>query len=164
MTRVYLSLGSNIDREYNLAGGLNALACKLGHLTLSQVYESEAVGFDGAPFLNLVVTFETTRKVRDLVAFFHQVEADHGRVRGKKRCASRTLDIDILTYGDVVGEVDGVILPRNEILRYAFVLKPLCDLAGDEKHPVLHKTYCQLLTEADFSEQPLWPVDFHWPP
>lgn len=164
MSRVYLSLGSNIDREHNLASGLSALARELGPLTLSPVYESQAVGFDGPTFLNLVVAFDSDWPVGRLAQFFHQVEADHGRVRGKKKLASRTLDIDILTHGSLTGLVDGVSLPRGEILKYAFVLQPLCDLAGDELHPQLGKPYRELLAQADFSAQPLWQVDFHWTP
>lgn len=162
MKRVYLSLGSNIDREHNLASGLDRLAASLGALMLSPVYESVAVGFDGPPFFNLVAAFDSDRPVGELAAFFHQVEAEHGRVRGKKKLASRTLDIDILTYGQLVGEIDGVRLPRDEILKYAFVLQPLCDLAADEQHPQLHRSYQELLATSNFADQPLWQVAFHW--
>lgn len=164
MSRVYLSLGSNIDREHNLASGLTRLAATLGTLTLSPVYESAAVGFAGPAFLNLVVAFDTDWPVGQLAHFFHQVEAEHGRVRGKKKLASRTLDIDILTYDDLTGLVDGVSLPRAEIVRYAFVLRPLCDLAADELHPSLHQSYAQLWADTDFSDQPLQPVEFVWAP
>lgn len=164
MTCVYLSLGSNIDREHNLASGLTSLARQLGELQLSPVYESESVGFDGANFLNLVVAFDSELPVAELTQRFHRIEADHGRVRGEKRFASRTLDIDILTYGDACGHIDGVELPRDEITRYAFVLKPLVDLAADEQHPALRQSYRQLLAEADFDKQPLWRVPFAWQP
>lgn len=162
MTQVYLSFGSNIDRKHNIASGLTAVANTLGDIVLSPVYESEAVGFNGAPFLNLVVQVNTNWPVGDLADFFHRIEADHGRVRGEKKYASRTLDIDILIYGDVVGCVDGVQLPRDEIVEHAFVLKPLCDLAGDQCHPVLKQPYEHILSRADFSSQPLWQVPFDW--
>lgn len=164
MTQVYLSLGANIDREYNLAGGLTALAKQLGKLELSPVYESEAVGFDGPPFLNFVVGFDTDLSVAELVTFFHQVEADHGRVRGKKCLSSRTLDIDILTYGNACGCVDGVSLPRAEIVKYAFVLRPLRDLAPDALHPACHQSYAELWRALDTTEQALWQVPFDWQP
>lgn len=162
MTRVYLSLGSNIDPTLHLVAGLDDLTSELGPLRLSPVYESRAVGFDGNNFLNLVVGFDSHRTVGELVALCHRIEAAHGRERGARKFASRTLDIDLLTYGDVVGEVDGVMLPRAEILHYAFVLKPLADLAGTELHPQLRKTYRALLGQADFSAQLLWQVPFHW--
>src|SRR3546814_16284266 len=103
MSRVYLSLGSNIDREHNLVSGLNRLADVLGSLRLSPVYESAAVGFDGPPFLNLVVAFDSDSSVGELATFFHQVEADHGSVRGQNKLASRPTDIDLLPYGQNVG-------------------------------------------------------------
>jgi len=91
------------------------------------------------------------------------IEADHGRTRGEKKFASRTLDIDILTYGDHVGVLDGVELPRDEILKHAFVLRPLADIAPEVLHPILQKPYAQLLAEKDFSAQSLWSFDFSWP-
>jgi len=163
MTRVYLSFGSNIDREHNIRSGLNRLAEHFPALTLSPVYESAAVGFAGASFLNLVVAMDTDLSVAALAELLRAIEADHGRTRGEKKFASRTLDIDILTYGDHVGVLDGVELPRDEILKHAFVLRPLADIAPDALHPALQKSYGQLLAEKDFSAQSLWPIDFSWP-
>ena len=163
MTRVYLSFGSNIDREHNIRSGLDALARHFPQLLLSPVYESSAVGFDGEAFLNLVVAIDTELSVGGLSAMLRAIEADHGRTRGEKKFASRTLDIDILTYGDAVGVIDGVELPRDEILKHAFVLKPLADIAPEERHPLLQKNYAELLAAKDFSSQSLWPVPFQWP-
>lgn len=159
MSRVYLSLGSNIDRERNLGGGIARLRQMFPGLRLSTVYESEAVGFHGAPFFNLVAEIETSLPVGELATRFRQIEEEHGRVRGEKKFSSRTLDIDILTYDDVVGDVDGVSLPRGEILEYAFVLRPLADLAPDALHPVVRRSYRALLAETDFEGQKLWPVN-----
>ena len=158
--QVFLSLGSNIDREHNIRSGLNALARVFAPLAISPVYESEAVGFDGDAFYNLVVGLHTTLSVGELTACLKGIEKDHGRVRGEKKFSSRTLDIDILTYDDRVGEVDGVQLPRDEILKHAFVLKPLVDLAPDALHPETQTSYQALLKAADFSGQDLWVVPF----
>lgn len=163
MTRVYLSLGSNIDREHNIRAGLDALAAQFGEVHLSPVYESEAVGFDGAPFLNLVACIDTGLPLGELAGLLRDIEADHGRVRGDKKFASRTLDIDVLTYGDLTGLIDGVELPRDEILKHAFVLRPLADLAPQTRHPVLGETYAALLARLDMSAQKLWQVPFRWP-
>ncbi len=163
MTRVYLSFGSNIDRERNIRSGLDALAQHFPQLVLSPVYESAAVGFDGEAFLNLVVAIDTDLSVGELSALLRAIEADHGRTRGEKKFASRTLDIDILTYGDAVGVIDAVELPRDEILKHAFVLKPLADMAPEEKHPLLQKSYSALLAAKDFSAQSLCQVPFRWP-
>lgn len=158
MTRVYLGLGSNIDREHNLRGGVARLRESFPGLRLSTVYESEAVGFDGAPFFNLVAEIDTTMTVGALAARLREIESEYGRVRGEKKFASRTLDIDILTYGDLAGEVDGIMLPRDEILKYAFVLQPLAELAPDVLHPVERVDYRTLLAWACFDGQKLWPV------
>ncbi|HLR16637.1 MAG TPA: 2-amino-4-hydroxy-6-hydroxymethyldihydropteridine diphosphokinase [Alcanivoracaceae bacterium] len=162
-TRVYLSLGSNINREHNITSGLDALAKQFGEVSISPVYESESVGFDGSPFYNLVAVIYTTMGVGELVDTLHDIEADHGRTRQEKKFASRTLDIDVLTYGDVTGVVDGVELPRDEILHHAFVLKPLVDVAANERHPVEGATYAELLQQRDFSAQKLWPISLQWP-
>lgn len=159
MARVYLSLGSNIDREENIRSGLKALEQEFGSLELSPVYESEAVGFDGEPFFNLVAAVDTDLSVGELADRLRRIENRHGRVRGERKYSSRTLDIDILTWGDQVGIIDGVELPREEILKHAFVLRPLADLAPEEKHPLLQRTYRYLLEQADFSGQRLWKVD-----
>ena len=159
-TQVYLSLGSNIDRDHNIRSGLDALEAVFGELTVSPVYESEAVGFDGDAFYNLVVGIRTAMSVAELTACLKEMEKDHGRVRGEKKFSSRTLDIDILTYGELTGTVDGVQLPRDEILKHAFVLKPLVDLVPDAVHPETGRTYRQILDEANFDSQKLWVVAF----
>jgi 2-amino-4-hydroxy-6-hydroxymethyldihydropteridine diphosphokinase len=163
MTTVFLSLGSNIDRQHNIGSGLDDLAAAFGELRLSPVYESEAVGFKGSPFFNLVVALETDLPVAELADRLRDIERAHGRVRGEKKFASRTLDIDILTYGDLTGEFDGVSLPRDEILKHAFVLRPLADLAPYAMHPQLGRTYAALFNEYRFPEQRLWQVPFVWP-
>jgi 2-amino-4-hydroxy-6-hydroxymethyldihydropteridine diphosphokinase len=142
--RVWVSLGSNLDRESSLRGAVRALRGHYGFLVLSPVYESLAVGFAGEPFFNLVVGFDTVASVSELRASLRAIEDAAGRVRGPDKFAPRTLDLDLLTYGDANGCIDGYDLPRDEILRYAFVLKPLTDVAGDERHPATQRTYHEL--------------------
>ena len=163
MATVYLSLGSNIDRNKHLGAGLDALVKAYGDLKISQVYESEAVGFDGDNFYNLVAAIETDLPVGELALQLRQIEDDNGRVRSGPKFSARTLDIDILTYGDRTGVIDGVKLPRGEILKNAFVLLPLSELAPDTLHPLEGKTYQQLWEAYDQKSQKLWPVDFDWP-
>ncbi|MEQ9507841.1 MAG: 2-amino-4-hydroxy-6-hydroxymethyldihydropteridine diphosphokinase, partial [Alloalcanivorax xenomutans] len=83
MAEVFLSLGSNIDRQHNIHSGLDALAERFGELRLSPVYESEAVGFKGSPFFNLVVALHTELSVGELAGALHDIERGHGRVRGE---------------------------------------------------------------------------------
>ncbi|WP_226704760.1 2-amino-4-hydroxy-6-hydroxymethyldihydropteridine diphosphokinase [Microbulbifer elongatus] len=163
MATVYLSLGSNIDRNKHLSAGLDALVEAFGDLKMSQVYESEAVGFDGDNFYNLVAAIETDLPVGELALKLRDIEDENGRLRSGPKFSARTLDIDILTYDDLSGEVDGVKLPRGEILKNAFVLLPMSELAPETLHPVTGKTYLQLWDEYDQDSQKLWPVEFDWP-
>ncbi len=159
MPRVWLSLGSNIDREQNISSALSALNDQFGALSVSSVYESVAVGFSGDPFYNLIVGMDTDVAVESLAVMLRRIEADHGRVRDGGGFAPRTLDIDLLTYDDLV--MDGaLVLPRDEITRYAFVLKPLSEIAGDELHPVLGCSYVSLWQQSDLQDQELWPIEF----
>ena len=158
--QVFLSLGSNINREDNIRGGLDALETLFGEVALSPVYESEAVGFDGEPFLNLVAEIHTDMPVGELAQALRDIEAAHGRTRSEKKFSSRTLDIDILTYGTAVGEIDGISLPRDEILKHAFVLKPLAHIAAQCLHPLKQTSYAELLELLDMSAQKLWQVPF----
>ncbi|SDW91711.1 2-amino-4-hydroxy-6-hydroxymethyldihydropteridine diphosphokinase [Marinobacter mobilis] len=158
---VYISIGSNIDREHNIAQALDALAAEFGTLDISSVYESEAVGFDGEPFLNLVVAIRADRSVAELSRLFKAIEAANGRHLHAPKFSPRTLDIDILTYGEQSGVVDGVELPRAEILKNAFVLLPLAEIAPDQKHPVVGQSYGGLWQQYQ-SDQKLWVVPFSW--
>ena len=162
MARVFLSLGSNIDRERHIRAALDALAQAFGALCLSPVYESEAVGFAGENFFNLVVGLDTDLTVGELAVRLRAIEERNARRRGGEKFSARTLDIDILTYGDAVGTLDGISLPRDEILKHAFVLRPLADLIPDERHPLAGRSYRELAAELDPDRQRLWPVPLCW--
>jgi 2-amino-4-hydroxy-6-hydroxymethyldihydropteridine diphosphokinase len=161
MTRAWLSLGSNVEREKHIRAALRALRGRFGSIVVSPVYDSAAVGFAGAAFLNLVVGIDTDMGVGELAAWLRALEDANGRVRERGRQFNdRTLDIDILTYGNACGIHDGIELPRAEIVRHAFVLRPLADVAAGEKHPQLGVTYRELLAQRDFSAQPLQVIAF----
>lgn len=162
MPRVYISIGSNIERVANIRAGVAALRACFGNLVISSVYESQPVGFTGDDFYNLVVGFDTAQDVHDINTRLHDIEHHHGRVRNGQRFNSRTLDLDLLLYGDTVIHEHDLTLPRDEILRYAFVLCPLAEITGDEKHPQNGKRYAVLWDEFDKRAQPLWAVGFAW--
>lgn len=143
MPRVYLSLGSNVDRKKHICSALLGLEKQFGELIVSPVYECPAVGFAGDDFYNLVVGFDSELPVGEIAILLRKLEDDNGRIRGTDKFAPRTLDIDLLTYGDTVGVVDAIELPRDEILKYAFVLKPLADVAAEEFHPQTGCSYRQ---------------------
>lgn len=162
MTSVYLSLGSNIDRHKYISAGLNALADLFGALRISSVYESKSVGFNGSNFFNLVVSLQTELSIANLSDQLKKIENNNGRVRSGPKFSPRTLDIDILTYGNFVGVEAGVALPRAEITQNAFVLLPLAEIASNELHPQLKQSYGELWKAYDKESQSLWPIDFMW--
>ncbi|AOS96740.1 Bifunctional folate synthesis protein [Microbulbifer aggregans] len=163
MAQVFLSLGSNIDRAKHIRAGLDALAKAFGDLNVSTVFESEAVGFEGENFYNLVVGMHTDLPVGQLASRLREIEDANGRVRGGAKFSARTLDIDILTYDDLAGEFDGVKLPRGEIVKNAFVLQPLAELVPARRHPLTGETFAEMWEHYDKDKQKLWPVHFSWP-
>lgn len=159
MIQVFLGLGSNLDREKNIRAGLLSLKKLFGDLRLSNVYESESVGFKGSNFYNLVVSLQTDLTIAELSEALKKIEDENGRVRTGPKYSPRTLDIDILTYGDFVGVEAGVELPRAEITDNAFVLLPLSELVPDELHPHLKKSYAELWASYDQNAQALWKIN-----
>ena len=140
---VYLGLGSNIDARRKLPVGAAALRDRFGEVACSPVYRSAAVGFDGDDFLNACCRIETDLEPLELKHWLTELENRHGRDRDLPKFADRTLDIDILLHGERVGDFDGLVLPRDEVLKYAHVLKPLADLAPDLVHPETGRTIAE---------------------
>lgn len=159
MAQVYVSIGSNIERERNIARALQALASAYGELQLSSVYESAAVGFDSAPFYNLVAAFHTGEPPSAVQATLRRIEDSQGRVR-KAELAARTLDLDLLLYDDLVTQNGTLQLPREDIERYAFVLGPLAEIAGERRHPVTGVRYADMWTAFDAGGQQLRRIDW----
>lgn len=160
MARVYISIGSNIQRHYHIQAAVTALQHHFGNLLLSSVYESEAVGFSGDAFYNMVVAADTALSIADCVAVFKQIEDQYGRDRHAVKFSNRTLDLDLLTYDDVICQ-QPVQLPRAEITENAFVLKPLAEIAPQELHPLTQQSYAMLWQQYS-KQQKLWPVPFNW--
>ena len=142
--RVFVGLGSNLDREVRMRQAVKALRDEVGEIEISPVYDSAAVGFEGNNFLNLVATFYTEIEVAAIVGIFHQIEDRLGRDRSLPKFASRPIDLDILLYDDLILSIPGVHIPRPEILENAFVLKPLQDLVPDLLHPETGESYSTL--------------------
>jgi len=160
MSLIYLSLGSNIERRRHIGAALDALVGNFGALELSTVYESEAVGFQGDSFYNLVVGIHSDLSVGEISIILKKIEDRNGRDRSAPKFGPRSLDIDILTVDSLVGEFDGIKLPRDEVLKNAFVLQPLAELAPELLHPVTGKPLSQHWKDFDKASQKLWPIEF----
>lgn len=153
MTRVFVGIGSNLEPERNLRLAVRELEERYGEVALSPVYRNAAVGFDGADFLNMVAGFETVQTPAELNADFGRIHDLAGRVRDGARLVSRTLDIDLLLYGDTVSARPP--LPRRDVLEYNFVLQPLAELAPDFTHPQTGRRLLEHWREADNASHPL---------
>lgn len=158
MPRAFVSIGSNIEREANIRAAVAMLRGRYGAVELSPVYESAPVGFAGAPFYNLVAAFDTTESAEATATALREMEAARGRKREANRFTSRTLDLDLIQYGDAIrGEPP--VLPRAETTEYACILRPLSELAPALRHPVNGERYAALWSRFDQSKQPLRRVE-----
>ena len=155
MAHVYLSLGSNLEPRWHLPAAIRELREHFGELIVSPAYRSTAVGFDGAEFVNLAVGLDTELSPAALNDWLHELEDRHGRRRDMPRYADRTLDIDIVFYDDLVLDGPGHLqIPRNE-LQYAFVLRPIADIAPDFRHPVSGRSMAELWSAFPASAEPM---------
>ena len=151
--RIFVGIGSNIDREKNIKSCISILKGVYGDMMISPVYETESMGFDGPNFYNLVSCFETDQSVYELKNTLNEIENDHGRHFNETKFSSRTLDIDILYYDDLVLSDDKIQIPRKEICEYDFVLKPLVDLVPDFIHPTQNISHKDMMNNIKIKKQ-----------
>lgn len=112
---------------------------------VSKVHETEPVGPPPqGPYLNAVVRVTTGLEPTALLARLQQIERDRGRVRGRERNRPRTLDLDLLLYGEATIDLPGLVVPHPRLHERRFVLDPLCEVAGDWRHPVLAVSIAEL--------------------
>jgi 2-amino-4-hydroxy-6-hydroxymethyldihydropteridine diphosphokinase len=156
MARVFVGIGSNISPAINIPAAITELVKHFPDLRCSRVFESEAVGFDGENFYNLVAEFSSSLSVTELSGLLRQIELQLGRSASAQKFSARTVDIDLLLIDDLVMD-EPVQLPRAEILENAFVLWPLSELAPELKHPIAGFSYRQLWQSYD-RQQRLWPI------
>ncbi|MCU0935657.1 MAG: 2-amino-4-hydroxy-6-hydroxymethyldihydropteridine diphosphokinase [Gammaproteobacteria bacterium] len=155
MPRVYVSVGSNLEPERHVRAAVRALRERFGALAASPVYASAPVGFSGPEFLNLVVSFESGEPPESIAEALRSIEDTAGRRRDGPRFSDRTLDLDLILYGDRIQEGPGLRLPRTEVLEHAHVLGPLADLAPGEVHPRVGETYGAIWARFDRAAQTL---------
>lgn len=140
MPDVFVAAGSNVEPVKHLRLALAELQKSFAPLAISPAYRNEAVGFEGEDFINLVVGFTTHDALPHVRERLQQIEARCGRPREAPKWAPRSMDLDILLFGDEVRNEPGLVLPRPDLLRRAYMLKPLLDIAPDRVHPTLGKT------------------------
>ena len=155
MAMVYLGVGSNTAPEENLRLAIRELEARFGTLELSSVYRSAAVGFDGDDFFNLVVGLQSDAGPAAIHAVIGEIHELAGRQRDASRYSPRTLDIDLLLYGDLVLDDPPVRIPRSDILKFSFVLGPLAEIASELRHPVTGRLITEHWAEYDKECHPL---------
>ncbi len=156
---VYVAAGSNVEAQRHLAVAIEALRREFGPLTLSPAYRNAAVGFDGPDFVNLVAGFRTGLNLDQVVERLRAIERLCGRPADAPKWAPRTMDLDILLYGDLVIDEPGRRIPRPDLARRAYMLGPLAEIAPGLMHPTAKKTIGELWSAFNRAAHPLHVVD-----
>lgn len=159
MTGVYVAAGSNVDALRNIRLALATLRRMFPGLRVSRVYQNAAVGFAGDDFINLVVGFETALSLKDLVDELRRIETLCGRARDAPKWAPRSMDLDILLYGDLVTVTPEATLPRPDLLHRPYMLGPLADIAASVQHPLVHRTIGELWSDFDRNAHAMTSID-----
>lgn len=155
MPRVFVAAGSNIEPEKHLALAVSEMRQSFPDIELSPWYRNQAVGFEGEDFINFVAGFSTELSLHDVVKRLREIEELCGRPRGAPKWAPRSMDLDILLYGDLVHEEPGLKLPRPDLVKRPFMLGPTADLAPDLVHPTLKVTIGELWRQFDQAAHPM---------
>lgn len=158
MAKVYLNIGSNIEREDNIQRCMQTLRAAYPDIVFSQIYETEAVGFDGDAFYNLAASLQTSQSFEQISSYLKVLEDDHARKRDGVKFSSRTLDVDILLYDDLILQPEYDI-PRKEILRYPFVLFPLEEISPEAIHPELKLSIAEIAAQSSLERNLLHLVE-----
>ncbi len=136
MTDVYIAIGSNIEPVANLARAITLMRAAWPDIRFSSAYRNAAAGFEGDDFINLAASFTTTATLAELLVRLHTIEHSCGREREAPKWAPRAMDLDVLLYGELVGDFPGAVLPRPDLLKRPYMLGPMAELAGNVRHPV----------------------------
>jgi len=162
-TTAYLCLGSNINPEENIRFAVQRIKRDFSFVKTSNLYKSSAVGFDGDDFLNVAVSIKTSFGLGELLRYTDALEQEAGRVRVcRGNFDSRTLDVDVVMFGDLTGEHKGRQWPSEDIQDNAHVLLPMSEIAGNRTHPALGVNFTQLWKEFEMEDQHLKQVKRTW--
>ena len=163
MHTAFLGLGSNIEAERNMSSAIACLHETFGKIRFSPFYRCTPFGFEGEDFINAVARVKTAMTPLELRTYLIGLENQHERDRKVPKYSSRTLDVDILLYDDLYLLSPQLEIPREEILRAAYVLKPLADLAPGLVHPVKRQKILKLWEAFSGDKTGLRPIDFSVP-
>jgi len=155
MPEVYVAAGSNIEPGRHLALAVRELERQFPGVRFSSWYRNTAVGFEGEDFINFAAGFPTELPVTEVLRILHDIEALCGRPREAPRWAPRSMDLDVLLYGDLVCQEPHLKLPRPDLLKRAYMLGPLAELAPDLVHPTARRTIGELWQQFDRAAHPL---------
>jgi 2-amino-4-hydroxy-6-hydroxymethyldihydropteridine diphosphokinase len=155
MTLAYVSGGSNLDAETNLKLAAQALRARHPGTRFSRCYRNRAIGFEGPDFINFVAEVPVRGDSQLLKGELECIETQCGRPRAAPKWAPRAMDLDILLFGDQVQQTPGLVLPRPDMLRWAFMLGPMAELAPNLLHPLLKQSMADLWQRFDQGAHPL---------
>ena len=158
MIDVYVAAGSNVKPQEHLREALRILRGHYPNMRVSTAYRNKAVGFEGDDFINLVVGFETEDSLPQVIQHLHEAEAACGRPRGAPKWEPRTMDLDLLLYGDLLLDEPRIKLPRPDLLKRPYMLRPMAELAPDLLHPTTGKTMRRLWDEFDPGAHQMTPI------
>lgn len=154
----YVSGGSNLDAESHLPQAARELRASYPGARFSRCYRNKSVGFDGPDFINFVVELPVVGQAFALREHLQRIEKLCGRPHVAPRWAPRTMDLDLLLFGNQVIDEHGLKVPRPDLTRWAFMLGPLAELAPDLVHPLLQQSIGELWRQFDSQAHPLVPV------
>jgi 2-amino-4-hydroxy-6-hydroxymethyldihydropteridine diphosphokinase len=158
-TPAFVSGGSNLDAERNLVLAARELKARHPGARFSRCYRNAPVGFDGPDFINFVAELPCKEGPESLRADLQRIERLCGRPDDAPRWAPRAMDLDVLLFGALVQDRTGLVLPRPDLVRWAFMLGPLAELAPGLMHPTLGKSIGALWAGFDRDAHPLMSVD-----
>jgi 2-amino-4-hydroxy-6-hydroxymethyldihydropteridine diphosphokinase len=156
---VFVAAGSNVDAERNLRLAAKEMAQIFPDVRFSEAYRNAAVGFEGEDFINFVAGFSTDLPVESVIDELQRIEGLCGRTRDAPKWAPRSMDLDILIYGDRICDLPGLILPRPDLLKRPYMLGPMAEIAPNFVHPTRLLSMRQLWSEFDRAAHPMTRVD-----